>query len=168
MKPAQVRVVVSGSTWMGGGLGSVESSLLRLLQQATDEVLFVIYSISSGPELLFGQLTIILQRGIRVRMIINRFTEQHPSVQGQLRQLRQQYPQLLILLSFVPPQEQADLHAKVIVVDRQQALIGSANLSLRGLVNNHELGVVVEGTVVAEIARAVDTLMASPHTAIVV
>jgi len=64
----------------------------------------------------------------------------------------------------MPTQEQADLHAKVIVVDRKKALVGSANLSLRGLMNNHELGVVVEGPVAAEIARAIDMLMASPYT----
>lgn len=168
MKATQVRVVVSGSTWMGGGLGSVESSLLRLLQQANDEVLFVVYSISSGPELLFEQLGAMLQRGIRIRMIVNRFAEQHATVQRQLRQLRDTYAHLLILLSFVPPHDQADLHAKVIVVDRQQALVGSANLSLRGLINNHELGVVLEGAVVTDIARAIDTLMASQYTVAVV
>jgi phosphatidylserine/phosphatidylglycerophosphate/cardiolipin synthase-like enzyme len=163
MKPASVRVVVSGSAWMGGSLGSVESALYRMFEQANDEVIFVVYSISGASEMLFKQLVAMLQRGIRIRMIINRFADQHISVQRQLRQLHQAHPHLMQLLSFTPPQEQADLHAKVIVVDRQWALVGSANLSLRGLMNNHELGVVVEGSVAAEIGRAIDVLMASPY-----
>ena len=163
MKPADVRVVVSGSAWMGGSFGSVESALYRLFEQANDEVIFVIYSISSASEMLFEQLVAMLQRGIRIRMIINRFAGQHISVQRQLRQLQQSYPHLMELISFTPSQKQADLHAKVIVVDRRQALVGSANLSLRGLINNHELGLVVQAPVAVEIARAIDALMASPY-----
>lgn len=163
MKPADVRVVVSGSTWMGGGLGSVESALIRLFEQANDEVLFVTYNISSGSDLFFNQITTMLERGIRIRMIINRFDKQHTSVQRKLQQLQQNYQHLMQLFSFVPSQEYADLHAKVIVVDHQQALVGSANLSFRGLHNNHELGVVIDGTAVTEILRAINALLASPY-----
>ncbi len=162
MKQANVRVVVSGSTWMGSGLGSIESALYRLFEQANDEVTIVAYAISSAAAMLFEQLITVLQRGIRVRLLINRFARQPASVQKQCRDLQRRFPSLVQVLSFTPQNDEADLHAKIVLVDRKHVLVGSANLSLRGLMDNHELGVVIEGAGAADIARAVDLLLASP------
>lgn len=164
MKPTTARIVVSGSSWMGGGIGSVESALYQFFTQAVDEVLIVAYAIGSGATLLFEQLEELLQRDVRVRMIVNRFHTQPLLVQQQFAQLQRRFPGLLLLWSFVPDQEQADLHAKIVVVDRQQALIGSANFSRRGLANNHELGVIVTGAVAMDVIYAVQELLDSPAT----
>lgn len=163
MKETTARIVVSGSSWMGGGIGSVESALYQLFTQAVDEVLIVAYAIS-GATLLFEQLKELLQRGVRVRMIVNRFHTQPPLVQQQFARLQRDFPGLFLLWSFVPDQDQADLHAKIVVVDRQQALIGSSNFSRRGLANNHELGVIVTGAVVMDVTHAVQQLLDSPST----
>ena len=165
MKDESIRVVVSGSAWMGSGLGSIESALYRLFAQANDEVIVVAYAISSATTMLFQQLAELLQRGIRVRLLINRFPSQPPGAQQHLRELYQHFSHLLQIISFTPRSDEADLHAKLVVVDRRYALVGSANLSLRGLMDNHELGVVIEGAGAAEIARAVDLLLASPYAA---
>ncbi len=164
MMAGDIRVVVSGSSWMGSGLGSVESAIRDLFASADDEVIIVAYALSGATRALYQQFAKLLQRGIRIRMLINRYNGQHPSVQNELGQLQRQFPALLQLYSFVPPHSQADLHAKIIVVDRTYALVGSANLSLRGLMDNHELGLVLEGSVVSDIVRAVDLLLHSPQT----
>lgn len=164
MTAGDIRVVVSGSSWMGGGLGSVESAIRNLFASANDEVIIVAYALSGATRALYQQFATLLQRGIRIRMLINRYDGQHPSVQNELGQLQRQFPALLQIYSFVPPHSQADLHAKIIVVDRTYALVGSANLSLRGLMDNHELGLVLEGTAVSDIVRAVDLLLHSPQT----
>lgn len=96
-----------------------------------------------------------------MRMLINRYEQQHESVKRELRDLQQRFPTLLQLFSFVPDDEEADLHAKIILVDRKYALVGSANLSLRGLMDNHEFALIVEGPPVADITRAVDMLFKS-------
>lgn len=163
MNHEHLRVVVSGSAWMGSGLGSIESALYRLFTQANDEITIVAYAISSATPLLFQQLAAALQRGIRVRSLVNRFALQPPSVQQHFQNLHQSFPHLLRLYSFTPQSDEADLHAKIVLVDRYYALVGSANLSLRGLMDNHELGVVIEGAGAADIARAVDLLFASPY-----
>ncbi len=163
MKQANVRVVVSGSAWMGSGLGSIGSALYRLFEQANDEVTIVAFAISSAATMLFQQLTALLQRGIRVRLLVNRFTHQPSGVQKQCHDLQRRFPNLVQVLSFTPQSDEADLHAKIILVDRKHALVGSANLSLRGLMDNHELGVVIEGAGAADIARAIDQLLASPY-----
>lgn len=163
MSEEHLRVVVSGSSWMGSGLGSIESALYRLFTRANDEIIIVAYAISSATPILFQQLTTVLQRGIRLRILMNRFPLQPPGVQQFFQSLQQGFPHLLQLFTFTPQSEEADLHAKIVLVDRYYALIGSANLSLRGLMDNHELGVVIEGAGAADIARAVDLLLASPY-----
>ena len=161
MKAANVRVVVSGSTWMGSGLGSIESALYQLFEHANDEVTIVAYAISSAATMLFEQLRIMLQRGIRVRLLVNRYNGQPASVKKQCRDMQRGFPNLMQVFSFTPQSDEADLHAKIVLIDRKRALVGSANLSLRGLMDNHELGVVIEGAGAADISRAVDQLLAS-------
>jgi phosphatidylserine/phosphatidylglycerophosphate/cardiolipin synthase-like enzyme len=134
-----------------------------LLTQADDEIQIVAYAISSAAPLFFQQLTAALQRGVRVRLIINRFALQPLATQQACNSLLKQFPHLLHLFSFVPQRDEADLHAKIIVVDRYHALIGSANLSLRGLMDNHELGVIITGAGAVEVARAIDVLVTSPY-----
>jgi phosphatidylserine/phosphatidylglycerophosphate/cardiolipin synthase-like enzyme len=163
MRNESVRAVVSGSAWMGSGLGSIESALYHLFARADNEVLIVAYAIGSTTTTFFQQLVHLLQRGIRVRMVMNRFSLQPLAVQQKLIALQKDQAHLLQLVSFAPQSEEADLHAKVIVVDRDMALVGSANLSHRGFLDNHELSVIVEGAAAAEIARAIDVLCMSPY-----
>lgn len=49
-------------------------------------------------------------------------------------------------------------HAKVLVVDRQRAYVGSANLTAAGLERNIEIGVEIEGAQVRELARLITAL----------
>jgi cardiolipin synthase len=56
---------------------------------------------------------------------------------------------------------QTDLHAKVLVVDRSIALVGSANLSFHGMVSNHEMALVVRGPTAEVIAERFDMLARS-------
>ena len=56
----------------------------------------------------------------------------------------------------------SSLHAKAIVVDHRVALIGSSNMSRRGLLANHELALLVDGEVAATAGRALDAMIESP------
>lgn len=161
MTKDRMSVVVSGSSWMGGGFGSIESALRDLFALANDEVVIVAYAISGAAPALFQQIELLLERGVRVRMLINRYNEQHESVQTALSKLQARSGQLLRIFSFLPQYEEADLHAKIVLVDRRYALVGSANLSLRGLMDNHEIALRVEGSAVADITRAIDLLFNS-------
>jgi len=49
-------------------------------------------------------------------------------------------------------------HAKVLVVDRQRAYVGSANLTAAGLERNIEVGVEIKGVQVRELARLITAL----------
>ena len=55
----------------------------------------------------------------------------------------------------------SSLHAKAIVADHRAALIGSSNMSRRGLLANHELALLVDGPAAATAGRAMDALIES-------
>lgn len=153
MSTNDVQVVVSGLSWMGSGLRSIESALHNHFTSAQDEILIASYAISNMASGFFKDLKAAIERGIRVRMIINRFEAQPTIVKQKLLTLSKQYPHLLFIYSFSPKSDLEDLHAKLIITDRQRALIGSANLSLRGLFQNHEMGVSIEGIEAARAAK---------------
>ena len=162
MSETRVSVVVTGTAWMGGGIGSIESALERLFREAEHEISLTVYTISSGADLLLDWLEAALARGVQVRLVVNRLRSQPPDVTIRLQQLATVYPHLC-LYDFAPEGE-ADLHAKVVVVDRRLALVGSSNLSRRGLLFNHELAVLVEGSGVTDVAIALDRLFVARYT----
>jgi len=157
MSESIVSVVVTGTAWMGGGIGSIESALERLFREAQQEIALTAYAISSGADLLFDWLETSLARGVQVKLIVNHLTNQPQDVRVRLHQLTTTYAHFY-LYDFIP-ESQADLHAKAIVVDRQLALIGSSNLSRRGLLVNHEIAVLVQGSAAATAASVLDRLL---------
>ncbi len=152
------KIVVTGTSWMGSGIGSLESALDDLLNGAENEIGIISYRISGSALDLFEVLKSSLEKGVEIKMILNRF-EEHPSgIQEKLKELQSKF-EGFHLFKFVPKDEMDDLHAKVVVVDRQMVLVGSANLSWRGLVSNHEIGVILSGKSASRIGSLVDLLI---------
>src|SRR5690348_8907390 len=106
MTVSDIRVVVSGSSWMGGGFGSIESAIHDLFVKAGDEVIIVSYAISRANSVLFQLMAELLHRGIKLRMLINRYDNQHEAVRKELESLRQQFTKTMYLFSFVPQYEE--------------------------------------------------------------
>jgi cardiolipin synthase len=154
------RIVVTGLAWLGAGVGSIESALEQIFRECSDELAISAYAIGQGHDLVFRGLDGVLTRGVLVRMVVNRFDEQPGEPGIALVTLAQQY-QHFHLYNFVADPDE-DLHAKMVVADRRLALIGSSNLSRRGMITNHELGIVVHGSPAATAARAFDQLLRSP------
>ena len=123
----EIKLAVTGSSWMKRGVGSIQSLMRETLSKAKDEVLIAAYSISANKEFL-QMLEDLLIRGIRVSIIANKFNNQHKSVQKILKKMGSKYNKF-ILFSFEPADDFEDLHAKLIVVDHSSALVGSANIS---------------------------------------
>jgi phosphatidylserine/phosphatidylglycerophosphate/cardiolipin synthase-like enzyme len=157
MKDADVKVVVTGIDWMGGGVGSIESAMRQLFQDAKHEILLTVYTITSSADMLFDWLEFALSRGVEIKMVVNRLEDLTPVVINKLRQFANSYP-YFNLYNFTSD-DSVDLHAKLIVVDRQKAIVGSSNLSRRGLLTNYELALTVEGEIATEIANTVDRLI---------
>ena len=77
-------------------------------------------------------------------MVVNRFANQRESVRKSLLELARKY-NTFVIKSFNPQDKREDLHAKLIVIDHSAALVGSANLSFKGMVANHEVMVKMSG-----------------------
>ena len=144
---------------MGSGIGSIESAIGDLFRLAEHEVLMTAYSIGTGTDLMFQWLDNALSRGVRVMMVVDDFDNQPDAVRNSLRKYARLYSHF-VLLGFQGGQDSA-LHAKTIVVDRKVAIVGSSNMSKRGLIDNFELGVIVHGTTAALAGQAMDTLISS-------
>jgi len=151
---------------MGGGIRSVESAIEDMLTKASDEIQVAAYLITKGAIEFLRLIQGCLYRGVRVTLIINRFATQPKEIQTEIRDLAQRFRHFT-LLDFDPERADEDLHAKIVVVDRSTALVGSPNLSWRGLVLNHELAVVITGPSAVRIARLLDALAADSRTSVV-
>jgi cardiolipin synthase len=148
---------------MGGGFGSIASAMHELFALATDEIVLTAYTVSIGARSFFHELEILLERGINIRILMNRYDTQPEEVRRRLENLHTRFPMQLQLFSFVPLREEGDLHAKVMIIDRLYALVGASNLLQREFLDNYELALVLEGSAVADIVRAVDLLLGSPQ-----
>jgi cardiolipin synthase len=142
---------------MGSGIGSIESAVDSLLRQVHEEVLIAVYSISRNAIPVLERLGELAQTGARVTLVVNQIAKQPGPVRARLRELAGL--SCFALYDFAPPDGAGFLHSKVIVVDREMAIVGSSNLSWRGLVANHELGVMLQGDIVIDLAAAIDTLI---------
>ena len=155
----QTQIVVTGLAWMGSGIGSIESAMERIFREAEQEILITTFAISNETDLLLEWLEAALARGILVKIIINSVQGQPSEVIGRLGGLSRAYSHLY-LFNFAGDQGH-DLHAKVVVADRKMALVGSSNLSRRGLLKNHELALFVQGSSAEKVSQALDKLLAS-------
>ena len=158
MNENALSIAVTGLTWMGSGIGSIETALEKLFREAHEEITLTAYSITGGADILLDWMEAALDRGVRVSMVVNRLEDQSPEAKSRLQEFAGRYTYFR-LYDFARDRGY-DLHAKVIVIDRRQTLVGSSNLSRSGLLNNHELAVLVEGPAATEVARALDLLLA--------
>ena len=126
----------------GGGVRLTSVVVVELLDAALEEVLLVGYAVHDEPAVT-AALRRAADRGVRVRLLLER-PEDNPGYHGRggpfagLRAERLRWP-----AAARPPG--ASLHAKVLVVDRQAALVGSANVTDAALDRNLECGMLIRG-----------------------
>lgn len=151
-----IKVVVTGTEWMGSGVGSIETVMSELFSKAQNEIYISVYSIGTSSDLVFEWIEKALSRGVKIKMIINRLNEQPLQIKEKLKTLLLNFPHFE-LFEF-NSSEGVDLHAKVIVTDHNKALVGSSNLSRRGLISNFEMGLLVEGAAANIVANTLNKL----------
>ena len=159
----RVSLAVTGLGWLGAGAPSVEQQLGNLVRGARREIAACVYSVTSSARPLLADIDEIVAQGVTATLVVNAVAEQHADVQAFLRGAARRRDGWRIY-DFSASGPSAELHAKVVVVDRSAALLGSANLSYRGLVANHEMAVVVRGPTAEAIASRIDMLTNSPAT----
>ena len=122
------------------------------------------------------ELTALVQRGVRVRVLTNSLAsaDRLPLVHAGYARYRDALARAGVELHEMRPDDVdaegwrrpgrtsgAHLHAKAIVIDREQALVGSMNLDPRSRVSNTEIGLWVDSPVLAQaLARRFDEAVA--------
>jgi cardiolipin synthase len=133
--------------WTGPGSGVSSSRLtaaavIELIDAARSEVLLVSYATHTEPSIATA-LSAAVARGVVVTLLAERH-EDNPSYTA----FGTPFPGLNALRLHWPAQSRppgAALHAKIIVVDDQVALVGSANLTSRAMESNLECGILIRG-----------------------
>ena len=157
----RVSIAVTGLAWLGAGVPSVEQEMLALVRCAQREIGLCVYSITAGAAKLLEAIKEVAVQGVNVTIIVNALDQQPASVQTFLRSTARDLPGRWRILDFAPGAGQTDLHAKILLVDRSIALIGSANLSFHGMVTNHEMAIIIRGPTAEGIAVRFDMLARS-------
>lgn len=154
----RVSLAVTGLSWLGSGVQSVQQECLAIIRSARRELTLSAYSITAGAAKLMDELSALADQGVVVTLIVNNVRSQPREILDRFAGWSSSASSNLKLFDFKTNDAHEQLHAKVIAADRSVALVGSANLSFHGMVSNHELAVVVRGPIAEEIACRLDSL----------
>lgn len=135
----------------------------EIIDASSDTLLIVGYSVTTDPAYAglaaqtLASVALAGTRGVAVTTVMDRNVNK-----GAL--LRAWNPATRLPSLFTWPEsddKMASLHAKLLVADRRDALITSANLTYHGFERNLEMGVRVTGTAAGEIHDLFHTLIAT-------
>lgn len=147
---ADVQPVWTGPTSTVSGSRLTVAVINDLIAEATTDVLMVSYA-AYPPPALSEALRAAIDRGVQVTMLLER-PEDNAAWNGPSNV----FPHLQMTRLSWPGSARptgASMHAKILVVDRRIALVGSANLTAAAIGRNLECGLLVRGgTVPARLA----------------
>ena len=124
----QVSLAVTGLAWLGAGVPSVQQEAVSIIQAARFEIIVCAYSITSGANPLLDLISQVAKQGVSATLLMNDFYNQPQQTQRLLLDMAQACAGRIRLFNFRPDNPLAQLHAKVVVADRNTALVGSAHL----------------------------------------
>ncbi len=151
----RITVLATGERLGGKGVRAFNPAGEELIRAARREIQVAVYRIDASALPLLDLLEDAVRRGVQVVIVVSAVGRQPGNIRERLMRLRE--IQGFHLVDF-RSEGGGFLHAKTIVVDREKAVIGSANLTWGGLIGNHEIGVLIEGPEAWEIARLLDSL----------
>ncbi|MHA1195194.1 MAG: phospholipase D-like domain-containing protein [Promethearchaeota archaeon] len=146
----EIIIVSTGEKWVGYGIRSFSSIVEEMINDAEREIIMTIYIISDIK--IIRNIKKALDRGISIEIYIY-FPEIFPVSKAinEILDFKNEYRHLKIYK--IPDKI---LHAKVLITDSFKVLIGSANLTLGGMIKNYELGVLIKN---GRIAQKIITLL---------
>lgn len=134
--------------WTGPDPGDSAGSRLTLavvaglIDEAVNEILLVSYATAPSPEVRDALLR-ATDRGVTVTALLERTTD-NPKFTGHPDPLHE-IPHTALHWLAAAREPGASMHAKILIIDRTSALVGSANLTGFGVERNLECGVLIRG-----------------------
>ena len=152
-----IEILATGNKIIGNGTKSIYKKIEDMISSAENDILIATYSISGNIKEILNIIETKLKIGVEVKIIINDIKEQSNEIQQYLEYLKNTYD-FIQIINFREIFSNSDLHMKVIICDRKKALIGSANFTWKGLLDNYELGVYLEGKKADEIYQTISKI----------
>jgi cardiolipin synthase len=150
-----IEILVTGAKLVGKGIRSLGTVIEELIVSATNEIHVAAYLITSTE--LVDLLAGAAGRGIRVYVVVNDLGEQPAEVREKLLTTAEKFEHFTV--REFSCRNEGVLHAKILVIDRSKAVVGSANFTYSGMTEgNYEIGVLLKGREAAIIARIVEEL----------
>jgi len=135
-----IQILATGPEFVKRGLRGTQPVIEQLIKNADRFIHILAYKF--GPDInMWNLLEDRLERGVKVTIVASK-NEQIKPVLEKLESFEQKFKENFLMADFQNA-EGGLLHAKVIVVDRKKAVIGSANFSKGGMKNHYELGVLI-------------------------
>ena len=161
-------ILVTGMEWLGGNVRSLSVKLGDIIRAARSSLDITVYSLTDGADEVLAVIDERAAAGIKTRIIVDDLESVSDDkkywLREKLREMIRRNPGTVEVWDFPHESKNDGIHAKVLVADRTHAMIGSANLSFRGLHAAHELGVLVHGPAAQTTAKCIDRLILSPKT----
>lgn len=156
---------MSEAVWTGPDIGPTTRLTLAvvadLIASATSEILLASYATYPSAEVA-SALHRAASNGIDITLLLERHAD-NPSFTGLANPFRGLAARFLSWPSEIRPSG-ASMHMKLLAIDRQMALVGSANLTSKALEANLELGVLVrDPSTVAGLVSHINQLAAAGH-----
>jgi len=154
----KVEVVCTAPIQFTAPVRATFATMIQMVADAHSEIVIVGYVFTAGASQFVEHVSRARQRGVSVTIIGNRMLPSVPI----LRKLwaPAQAPTIYSWEGDVPDQL-ASLHAKLLICDRNTALVTSANYSLHGLHENIEIGLKVQSQSVGRLSDFVRQLIGS-------
>lgn len=150
-----IEILGTGELFTGYGVRSIGVVIGELVRSAKNEIQVMAYLITS-PDFI-DLLVEAAEKGIKITAIINSLSEQPVNIKNKLENATGRFPYFRV--REFSAKNKGNLHAKVIVVDREKAIVGSANFTRSGIASgNHEIAVLVRGKEAEKLAGLIDRL----------
>lgn len=154
----EVRILATGTDFLKENVRGTGPAVEGIIDGARKELHIMAYVISRHAENFMDLLEKALERGVKTTLVINRLEGQDEETRIRLASWAGRFPYFR-LVDF--DRKKKTLHAKVVVSDRDRAVIGSANFSWGGMSGNYEVGVMIQGRDAWTLSRLVDDAASS-------
>ena len=130
-------LIASGEKWIQYDVKSTFRAITEMIDQTKSSLILTIYIISNNE--ILEKVKEALDRNVDVEVFIYKDKEVFNDVTHKVLKLTDEYYNFT-----VHEVTEKTLHAKVLISDKKQTLIGSANFTGKAMHENYELGILVD------------------------
>lgn len=131
---SDIQIVATGNKWIGYGIKPTSDAIKELIDHSHKSLLLTIFILTDNE--ILEQIVNALNRGVKVEIFIHNDRDFAKSIMDNIVDLQKRYPHIKVFIV-----SEDFMHAKVLISDKENVLIGSANLTRSGLSKNYELGI---------------------------